>query len=84
MVTHPGEGMKEVKLPPSRKLSHRQVFGEFWNLRRQQNWGGKKKKNSNTSNMPNCNCKWRSNPEACVCHQHVGAGQGGVVCIISA
>ena len=44
MVTHPGEGMKEVKLPPRRKLSHRQVFGEFWNLRRQHNWGKTQKK----------------------------------------
>ena len=50
MVTHPGEGMKEVKLPPRRKLSHRQVFGEFWNLRRQHNWGKTNKQNKTKQN----------------------------------
>ena len=38
-MTHPGEGIvNEVKLLPSGKPSHRQVCGEFWNLRRQHNW----------------------------------------------
>ena len=47
----PGEGMvKEEKFPHSRKPSHRQVCGEFWNLRRQRNWEKKKKrKPQNTS-----------------------------------
>ena len=46
--THPGEGViKEEKVPNSRKPSHRQVCGEFWNLRGQHNWEEKKKKNQN-------------------------------------
>ena len=36
--------MKEEKFPHSRKPSYRRVCGEFWNLRGQQNWEGKKKK----------------------------------------
>ena len=45
METHPGEGVgKEEKFPNSRKPSHRQVCEEFWNLRVQHNWEGKKKK----------------------------------------
>ena len=43
METHPGEGvMKEKKFPNSRKLSHRRVYGEFWNLRAQHNQEKKK------------------------------------------
>ena len=42
--THPGVGVvKEEKVPNSRKPSHRQVCGEFWNLRVQHYWGKKKK-----------------------------------------
>ena len=38
METHPGEGLvKEEKFPNTRKPSHWQVCGEFWNLRRQHN-----------------------------------------------
>ena len=38
METHPEEGvMKEEKIPNTRKPSHWQVCGEFWNLRRQHN-----------------------------------------------
>ena len=38
MDTHPGEGvLKEEKFPNTRKPSHQQVCGEFWNLRRQRN-----------------------------------------------
>ena len=37
--------MKEEKVPNARKPSHRRVCGEFWNLRGQHNWEGKKKKN---------------------------------------
>ena len=34
--------MKE-KFPNTRKPSHRQVSGEFWNLRGHHNWEGEKK-----------------------------------------
>ena len=45
--THPGVGVvKEEKVPNSRKPSHRQVCGEFWNLRGQHNWEEKKKTQS--------------------------------------
>ena len=37
--------MKEEKFPNTRKSSHPQVCGEFWNLRVQHNWEGKKKPN---------------------------------------
>ena len=37
--THLGEGViKEEKFPNTRKPSHWQVCGEFWNLRGQHNW----------------------------------------------
>ena len=36
--------MKE-EFPNSRKPSHPQVCGEFWNLREQHNWAEKEKKN---------------------------------------
>ena len=36
METHPGEEvLKQEKFPNTRKPSHRQVCGEFWNLRGQ-------------------------------------------------
>ena len=34
----PGVGVVKEKFPNSRKPSHRQVYGEFWNLRGQHNW----------------------------------------------
>ena len=38
METRPGQGvLKEEKFPNTRKHSHRQVCGEFWNLRGQHN-----------------------------------------------
>ena len=38
METHPREGvLKEEKFPNTRKASHWQVCGEFWNLRGQHN-----------------------------------------------
>ena len=43
--THPGEGV--IKFPNSRKPYHRQVCGEFWNLRGQHNQEGKKKNPEN-------------------------------------
>ena len=51
METHPGVGvMKEEKFPNTRKPSHWQVCGEFWNLRGQHNLQ-KKKKKKNPQNM---------------------------------
>ena len=45
METRPGEGVvKEEKFPNRMKSSHTRVCGEFWNLRGQHNWEGKKKK----------------------------------------
>ena len=45
--------MKE-KFPNTRKPSHQQVCGEFWNLSREHNREGVKKK-KNTDYMPNHN-----------------------------
>ena len=76
METHPGEGVVKVeKFPNTRKPSHRQVCGEFWNLRWQHNWEEKKKP---TEYAPKCNSKQRSSPDAHVCHQRAGAEQGGM------
>ena len=45
METLPGEGVvKEEKFPHSWKPSHRQVCGEFWNLRGQHNREKQKEK----------------------------------------
>ena len=47
MESHPGKGvMKEEKFPNTRKPSHQQVCGEFWNLKGQHNREGKKKRSS--------------------------------------
>ena len=32
--------------------------------------------------MPNCNCQWRSSPDACGHHQPARAGQGGTGCML--
>ena len=49
METRPEEGVvKEEKFPNSREPSHRQICGEFWNLRGQHNWERKKKTPQNT------------------------------------
>ena len=62
--THPGVGVvKEEKVPNSRKPSHRQVCGEFWNLRGQHNQEEKKKK-TKTEYTPNCNCQQKSSPDS--------------------
>ena len=59
METCPGEGiMKEEKFPRSRKLSHRWVCGEFWNLRKQHN---REEKNP-TEYTPNRNCRKENFP----------------------
>ena len=43
METHPRQGVvKEEKFPNTRKPSHWWVCGEFWSLRGQDNWEGKK------------------------------------------
>ena len=58
METYPMEGVvKEEKFPNTKKPSHLQVCGEFWNLRGQHNQEGKKK---NTEYTPNCNSQQRS------------------------
>ena len=64
-VTHPAKGLMK-KFPNSRRPSHSWVFGEFWNLRGQHNWEGKKKK---TEYAPNHNCQWTSSPDPCIRHQ---------------
>ena len=38
METRPREGVMKEKFPNTRKPSHWQVCGEFWNLRGQHNW----------------------------------------------
>ena len=69
MESHPREGvMKEEKFPNTRKPSHQQICGEFWNLRRQHNWKGKKKKKP-TEYAPNCNTQGKSSPDAHICQQ---------------
>ena len=74
------EVVKEEKFPNSRKPSHQQIFGEFWNVRGQHNWEKKKKKK--TEYAPNRNCQWRGSPEAHFCHQQVGAEQRGTGCML--
>ena len=45
MESRPGKGvLKEEKFPNTRKPSHHQVCGEFWNLRGQHNWEEKTNK----------------------------------------
>ena len=58
--------MKEM-FPNSRKPSHQQVCGEFWNLRGQSNWEGKKKKPTEYAAIHNS--QWRSSPDARIYHQ---------------
>ena len=49
METHPREGvMKEEMFPNTKKSFHQRVFGEFWNLRGQDNKEGEKKTPQNT------------------------------------
>ena len=77
----PREGVvKEEKFPNTRKPSHWQVCGEFWNLRAQHNWEENKNKKS-TDYVPNCNSHQRSSPNVHVYHQRAGAGQGGGDCV---
>ena len=71
-MIHPGEGVvKEEKFPHSRKPSYGWVYGEFWNLRGQQNWERKKKK-KHTGYAPNRNSQQRSSPDARIHHQQAG------------
>ena len=74
METHPGEGGMKEKFPHSRKPSHRHECGKFWNLRGQHNWEKKKK------NPQNMHLTTTTSTDACVCHQRVRAGQGGLGC----
>ena len=71
--------MKNEKFLKSRKPSRQRVCGEFWNLRGQHNWEGKKNPTEYTSNH---NCQ-RSSPEAHVCHQRAKAGQRGAGYMLS-
>ena len=49
METRPADrAVKEEKFPNTRKLSHRQVCGEFWNLRGQHNREEKTKQKRKT------------------------------------
>ena len=54
--------MKEEKFPNTRKPSHQQVCGEFWNLPGQHNWEGEKKKN--TDYAPSHNSQRRGSPDS--------------------
>ena len=47
METHPGEGVMKEEFPNSRKPSHWQICGEFWNLKEQHNWVEKEKNPQN-------------------------------------
>ena len=52
METHPREGvLKEEKFPNTRKPSHWQVCGEFWNLRGQHNQEEKRKNNPQNTHL---------------------------------
>ena len=77
MEAHLREGGMKKKFLNSRKPSHWQVCGEFWNLGGQHNWEEKKKKS--TVEVANHNSQQNKSRDASVCHQGVGAGQGGEV-----
>jgi len=81
METHPAEEvMKEEKFPNTRKPSHRQVCGEFWNLTGQHN----PKEKKNTDYAHNRNSQRSSSPDAPICRQRMGAEQGGPGCMLRA
>ena len=61
--------MKEEKFPNTRKPSHWQVCGEFWNLQGQHNQEGKKQTKNRTDYMPSRNSQQRGSPDAGVCQQ---------------
>ena len=73
--------MKEEKFPNTRKPSHGQVCGEFWDLRAQHNWEENKNKKS-TDYVPNRNSQWRSSPDTHVCHQQVGLNREAKGCML--
>ena len=72
--THPTKGiLKEGKFPKTRKTSHQQVCGEFWNLREQHNWEEKKQKQNKThSYVPDGNSQQKSSPEVHIHHRKRG------------
>ena len=79
METHTGEGvLKEEKFPNTRKPSHWQVCGEFWNLRGQHKWEEKKKA---TGYVPNHNSQQRSSSDTRIHQQQMRSEQGGMGCI---
>ena len=73
METHLREGVVKEKFPNSRKASHWQISGEFWNLRGQHN----QEKQTNREYTPKHNSNQRSSPDACVHHHQAGTEQGG-------
>ena len=82
METHPGKGVLKEKFPNTRKPSHRQVCGEFWNLIGWHNWEEKiNKERKPTDYMPNGNSQQKSTPDTHIRHQQVGAEWGRVCCI---
>ena len=87
MEIHPGEGVvKEEKFPNTRKPSHRQVCGEFWNLRGQHN----REEKINKCNPQNTRLTATSSREAAQMfvsvtskwglNREVGTEQGGAGC----
>ena len=81
--TRPGEGVvKEEKFPNTRKPSHWQVCGEFWNLRGQHNQEERKKKNPQFTHLTTTPSREVASPDARVCQQWVGAEQGGMGCML--
>ena len=75
--------MKEEKFPNRLKSSHTRVCGEFWNLRGQHNWEGKKKKKAPQNRRLTATASGEV-AQTHAYHQRAGAGQGGAVCIIRA
>ena len=66
--TRPGEGVvKEEKFPNTRKPSHWQVCGEFWNLRGQHNQEEKKKNNPQFMHLTTTPRGEVASPDARVC-----------------
>ena len=85
METHPREGVvKEEKFPNARKPSHWWVCCGLWNLRGQHNWEENTHTHTHTHTdyVPNHNSQQRSNPDARVRQQQVGAEQGGADCML--
>ena len=70
--------MKEEVSKHQETLSPADLWGEFWNLRGHHNREEKKTQNTCLTATP----QRRSSPDARVCHQRAGAGQGGAGCML--